>query len=515
MGKGPIELNPQFKTALALIENSSQNVFITGKAGTGKSTLLCYLQQVSEKVLAVLAPTGVAALNVQGETIHSFFGFKPGVTVEQARKTGRDNRDNELYKSIELIVIDEISMVRADLLDCIDVFLKAALRKRKPFGNLQIVFIGDLYQLPPVVTGRDRLHFEAAYESPYFFSASVVAGGKFKLELVELEKVYRQQDDGFIDLLNAVRNSSVSAEQLGYLNQRVDPECTELGPGTVYITTTNKVAENINRHNLSFLDTKPYPFRAAATGDFDLSTAPAAVELTLKAGAQVMFLTNNAEGLWVNGTVGTVEELDKDYVLVRTDQGAVVSVDPYKWSLYHYVFDSKSRALQQESIGTFTQLPLQLAWAITIHKSQGKTFDRVIIDLDRGTFAPGQAYVALSRCSSLEGLVLTKPVQKGHIWMDYGVVNFLTRFQYDLAEKRCSTGAKVKIIEAAIRDNRRLKITYLKPDDSKSTRTVVPTFVGDLQYQGKTYLGMEAWCRKRQANRVFRVDRILEIEKGQ
>ena len=194
------------------------------------------------------------------------------------------------------------------------------------------------------------------------------------------------------------------------------------------------VAENINQHRLSFLDTKPYAFQAAATADFDLSTAPAAVELTLKTGAQVMFLSNNPEGLWVNGTVGFIEDLDKDYVLVRTEQGAVVSVDPYKWSLYHYAYDSKSRALFRESIGTFTQLPLQLAWAITIHKSQGKTFDRVIIDLGRGTFAHGQTYVALSRCSSLDGMVLTKPVQKDHIIMDYRVINFLTRFQYDLAE---------------------------------------------------------------------------------
>jgi len=507
-----IDINPKFKEALDLLEAGKENIFITGKAGTGKSTLLNYFREHTEKNLVVLAPTGVAALNVQGETIHSFFRFKPSITPDEAEKIAGKVKSGALYKSIDLIIIDEISMVRADLLDCIDAFLKKVLKKKKPFGGVQMVFIGDLYQLPPVLAAHDREHYLAVYATPYFFSSRVMESDRFKLSFVELEKVYRQKDDDFIHLLNAIRNNSITEEQIGELNERLTGTYAAPDDGCIYLTTTNDGADRINQQRLAALAGKPFTYEAQVQGDFDMRIAPADKELKLKAGAQVMFLNNNAEGLWVNGSIGVIEDISGDDITVMTQEGYSVTVEPYKWTLYKYVYDKREKQLHQESLGYFIQYPLNLAWAVTIHKSQGKTFERVIIDLGRGTFAHGQAYVALSRCRSLEGISLTKPLKKGHIIMDYRVAQFLTRFQYLLSEARCSLDEKIRIIEGAIKDKKALQITYLKPNDQKSRRTVKPSYVGDMEYQGRNYLGMKAYCLERMDTRVFRVDRILEIE---
>ena len=506
-----LDINRQFQAAFELIVESGSNVFITGKAGTGKSTFLAWLRDTTAKTLAVLAPTGVAALNVQGQTIHSFFRFMPGITVEDAKKRAAEIKKDIFYKHIKTIVIDEISMVRADLLDCIDVFLRTVLKKRAPFGAVQMIFIGDLYQLPPVVTSQDREHFKAAYDSPYFFSSQVMARGDFKLEFVELEKVYRQKDERFIDMLNAVRRNEVTADIVEALNERVNDSADGADPGCIHLTTTNDAAGRINEEMLGRLKKKLHTFTAHVQGDFDLKQAPADLELRLKEGAQVMMLTNNSEGLWVNGTIGTVAHIDEAGLDVHLPDGITVDVEPYKWTLYRYVYDKEKKSLSQESIGTFLQYPLTLAWAVTIHKSQGKTFDRVDVDFGRGTFAHGQAYVALSRCRTLEGMTLRQPLKKSHIIMDWRVVKYLTQFQYGMAEKECSLDDKVALIEQAIRHGGRLAITYLKPNDQKSQRTVQPRYVGELEYQGTLYLGMQAFCLARRENRTFRVDRILEI----
>ncbi len=507
-----LDLNPVFKSALDALENSSKSMFITGRAGTGKSTLLSYFISKTRKKAVVLAPTGVAALNVGGVTVHSFFGFKPGVTIQEAKQIASRAAKEELWKSVDVIIIDEISMVRADLLDCVDIFLRTVLKKKSPFGGLQMVFIGDLYQLPPVVTSGDREHFKQLYDSPYFFASKVMTRSIFEMQVFELEKIYRQHDPVFIDFLNAVRNRTVEEEHLSFINQQVNPEYTLDETGVVYLTTINRTADEINSSRLSLIDSPAFTYDASIKGNFELDVTPAARKLVLKQGAQVMFLVNNPDGLWVNGTIGTVRELDNEYVMVETDDGDMVDVAPYKWTLYRYFYDKKAKTLDKENIGTFTQLPLQLAWAVTIHKSQGKTFDRVIIDLSRGTFAHGQAYVALSRCRTREGIMLTRPMKKGYILTDWKVMNFLTGFQYDLSEEKCSAEQKIKIIRDAIAGKTSLAITYLKPNDQKSKRTVMPSFVGELSYNGRKYIGMEAFCNMRQEIRTFRVDRILEIE---
>ncbi|MCP4049689.1 MAG: AAA family ATPase [bacterium] len=257
-----IELNEQFQKALYLLEKTNENIFITGKAGTGKSTLLTYFRKNTKKNLVVLAPTGVAALNVQGETIHSFFRFTPAITPEKAKKSAYKIKNNDFYKKIKTIVIDEISMVRADLLECIDIFLQTVLKKRKPFGGIQIIFIGDLYQLSPVVISQEKEAFNTLYESPYFFSASVIKNGSFKLNFIELEKIYRQSDLEFIELLNAIRNNSVNEAQLMCLNKQVNSNCAQKDNGHMYLTSTNKGAEEVNNKKLIQLKTKEYLFQA-------------------------------------------------------------------------------------------------------------------------------------------------------------------------------------------------------------------------------------------------------------
>lgn len=513
-----IDLNEGFRRALLIMEDTASSVFITGRAGTGKSTLLSHFRQTTRKKVVVLAPTGVAALNVGGQTIHSFFGFRPNVTLERVKRVRPHGGEEDIYKKLDAIVIDEISMVRADLLDCVDKFMRLnGPTARTPFGGVQMVFIGDLYQLPPVVASPERAVFQSLYQTPYFFGARVF--GSFHMEFVELEKVYRQRDEQFIGLLNSIRNRTIDDQGLALLNRRhvpgFEPPRGEL---YVHLTTTNDLAEQVNSRRLAELRSRACLFKADIAGDFGREYLPTAVELQVKPGAQVMMLNNDAEGRWVNGTIGEIASIDEEArgrqaIVVDLAEGERVEVLPYTWKIYNYFVEDGQ--LQSEAVGKFTQYPLMLAWAVTIHKAQGKTFDKVVIDFGRGTFAHGQAYVALSRCTSLEGMVLARPLLKQHILMDYNVVKFLTRYQYRMAEESCPLDARVETIRRAIEKKSSLQITYLKPNDEKSRRVIRPTVIGEMEYQGQTYLGVRAFCAERGEERTFRVDRILEIAEAQ
>ncbi|MFC2042096.1 AAA family ATPase [Chloroflexota bacterium] len=509
-----MEINEQFRYALDIMENSDRSVFITGRAGTGKSTLLNYFRHVAKKKVAVLAPTGVAALNVKGQTIHSFFRFKPGITPDRVKKL-RSSDDNEsIYHKLDIIVIDEVSMVRADLLDCVDRFLRLnGPEANKPFGGIQMAFIGDLYQLPPVVTGGEKEVFQSLYETPYFYGAQVF--DFFDMEFVELEKIYRQHDEGFITLLNGIRNNSVTAEGLELLNERYQPE-VEPPPDDfcVYLTTTNRLAEGINGKHLAELKGRLYTFTGSIEGDFGREYLPTAVDIQVKVGAQIMMLNNDTEGRWVNGSIGkiigiTQNRKGEDIIVAELTDGEDVEITPFTWEIFRFFVEGGG--LQSEVMGTFTQFPLMLAWAVTIHKGQGKTFDRVIIDIGKGIFAHGQMYVALSRCTTLGGIILKRPALKKHIWTNYQVMDFLTKYQYKKAEQSCPVGDKIDIIRKAIENKLSLEIVYLKPSDEKTTRVVRPEAVGEMEYRGKKYLGMRTFCLRRNEERVFRIDRILEI----
>jgi len=361
-----IDLNEQFRRALDMMEHTGKSVFITGRAGTGTSTLLNYFRDTTRKKVAVLAPTGVAALNVKGQTIHSFFGFKPNITLERVRRVRFSNVGENIYKKLDAIVIDEISMVRADLLDCVDKFLRLnGPSISRPFGGIQMIFVGDLYQLPPVVTGTEKAAFRCLYETPYFYSAKVF--DSFEMEFVELEKVYRQHDEEFIDLLNSIRNKSITEDGLELLNQRYMPEF-EPSPDDfyVYLTTTNKLADQINSQQLAKLRTRLYTFTADIEGDFGNEYLPTAIDLEVKVGAQIMMLNNDADGRWVNGTIGRITSIARD----RNDEHSIIAdlandetveITPYSWEIFR--FFAEGGQLQSEVIGRFRQYPLMLAWA--------------------------------------------------------------------------------------------------------------------------------------------------------
>jgi ATP-dependent exoDNAse (exonuclease V) alpha subunit len=508
-----IELNEQFKKALNLMENSSRSVFITGKAGTGKSTLLEYFRQITKKKIVVLAPTGVAAVNVRGETIHSFFGFKPDITIDKIKKVNK--KKLKIFKKLDTIVIDEISMVRADLLDCVDYFLRLNLENQKPFGGLQIIFIGDLYQLPPVVTSSEKDLFNNCYEGAYFFNAKVFK--ELDLEFVELEKIYRQKDEKFINILNAIRNNTINEEDIKLLNKCVGRKFPQDRIAVITLTTINKKAEEINKAHLKKLKSKIYTYRAKIKGEFKRESYPTDEILRIGIGAQVMLLNNDSLGRWINGTLGKIVDIEErknkdDSIWIKLDERKIVEVLPFKWEIFQFRYNEKEEKIETQTIGSFTQYPLRLAWAVTIHKAQGKTFPRLIIDFSRGTFAPGQAYVALSRCVSLEGISLKKPFKRGYVFNDPKIVKFLTNLQYNLSEKKFSYEAKISLIKKAIEKNRFLKIIYLKPNGEKTYRLIKPYNLGNFFYNDVSFVGVEAICLKRNDKRVFRVDRILEIK---
>lgn len=418
-----IDINQQFKKAFTTLEKTNTNLLITGKAGTGKSTFLEYFVNHTKKSCVVLAPTGVAALNVNGETIHSFFHFHPNITKKDVLAKAKRVKKDSIYNNIDLIIIDEISMVRADLFDYIDIFLRTARKNKLPFGGVQMCLIGDLFQLPPIVTKIEKSFFLDNYRSHYFFGTDVFQDMFFQIKCLELDTVYRQSDEEFIGVLNAIRDNKLEESHFEFLNERVGD--VENDEDYVTIVATNRAADKINQENLNKLRTKTKKYVGKVTGRLSEGIYPTELELILKVGAKVMFLINDSKGRWVNGTVGEITDLDDDKIVVGTDSGQEFKVEPFEWEVNRYVYDEDNHSLEQELVGAFKQFPLRLSWAITVHKSQGKSFDKVIIDMGWGTFVSGQLYVALSRCRSSEGLVIKRNSKLNVIETDGVVTSFL------------------------------------------------------------------------------------------
>ena len=428
--------NKEFQDALQLITHTRQSVFLTGKAGTGKSTFLKYICNHTRKKYVVLAPTGIAAINAGGVTLHSFFKLPfrpmlpddPDLSLSHGRifeffKYPKEKR--KIIAEVDLIIIDEISMVRADIIDCVDRILRVySGNMRLPFGGKQLLFVGDVFQLEPVVPSDQKEILSLFYASPFFFSARVFKD--INLVPIELQKVYRQTDPVFINVLDRIRNNAARKQELDTLNGRYFPSF-EPQNEDMYITlaTRRDQVDFINEKKLAELPGEEYVSVGKIEGDFPESSLPTLLNLSIKEQAQVIFIDNDYERRWVNGTIGMVSGIDENgNVYVLLESGVEHLVEPTSWRNYKYKYNEKERRIEEEIVGTFEQLPIRLAWAITVHKSQGLTFSRVVVDLTGGVFAGGQTYVALSRCTSLEGLVLKSTISSRDIFIRKEIVEF-------------------------------------------------------------------------------------------
>lgn len=433
--------NREFNLAADLVLNSGNLIYLTGKAGSGKTTFLKYIKQTTEKKTVVLAPTGVAALNAGGQTIHSFFKIAPSVYVpDDSRLRSRPLPDDEdrstifdqfkykkghknLILGMELLIIDEISMVRCDLLDVVDRLLRAFReREGEPFGGVQVVLIGDAFQLPPIARDDHWELLREYYETPFFFSSRVLQENK--PQYIELKKIYRQHDIEFINLLNNVRENRVSQKDIDLLNSRFLPAIFKnQNLNYVTIATHNSMVDQTNQIKLDELDTELKSYDAEVSGDFPDTMMPTEKTLKLKEGAQIMFIRNDPDKKYFNGKIGRIKSLEPDSIIVSVPGGKDIKVSKFTWNNIRYEWNSKQKKIEETILGEFSQFPIKLAWAITVHKCQGLTFENVIADLN-GSFAPGQVYVALSRCTSIEGLVLKSRINRHIIKTDPHVIRF-------------------------------------------------------------------------------------------
>ncbi len=416
---------PEFMRAVDFARHDDGHLFVTGRAGTGKSTLLRVLRDHIVDDAVVLAPTGLAAVNVGGQTIHSFFGFPPRLIRPDDIRRSRNGR---LMRKLKLIIIDEVSMVRSDIMWAIDQSLRVNRgRPREAFGGVRLMLFGDLHQLPPVIQGDVAEHLESEFGGPFFFQVGALGEGA-GVSLLELDQVFRQSDETFLHVLNRIRDGDASEEDLVVLNERTHPIRT-LGEGDLFVilTPTNAAAQRINMAYLAALSATERTYTAGITGEYSDAAHPTDANLLLKEGAKVILLRNDPDRRWVNGTIARVARLEDKRVWIELD-GKTHEIEQVSWEARRYAFDQTAEKIVENVTGTFRQFPLRLAWALTIHKSQGLTLDKVYIDLGRGTFAHGQTYVALSRCRSLEGLALARPLRPTDIIFDRSAMGYRDKF---------------------------------------------------------------------------------------
>jgi len=522
--KAQFVLTDEFKDVLELLKNTEESLFITGKAGTGKSTLLRHFIKNTNKKIVILAPTGIAALNVTGQTIHSFFRFPPNrIDLEKIQP---DYVRTELFKNLQMVIIDEVSMVRSDLMAGIDIALrKNRNRLNEPFGGVQMVFIGDLFQLPPVLKKIDEDYILKTYGGQYFFDAPVFSN--FKYHFKELTTIFRQSNEQpeFKVMLNNIRNNEVQFEDMALLNSRHKDNAGEQD-GSIFLTTRRSIARSINKDKLESLSGDKITYTGSLSGKYIKlreeaedkleDKLPAPYKLELKKDAQIMMLKNDGGKRWVNGSIGKIEKLEPDSITVRIN-GSKYQIEKESWNEVEYVLNRETNEIEEKPIAGFTQFPVQLSYAMTIHKSQGKTFDKITVDVGTGAFAHGQIYVALSRCRTLDGIILNNPIRNNDIIVDPKVIEYYNTKSISKTIESTTTSLednelKNKLL-GAIKNGEKIKILYENLSGESSVRILSDIEISEeFREFGYDKQHIKAFCHLRNEIRSFKIDRIKHIE---